>query len=214
MELKYQYRQLKKSKVKLYDAFNLIFAWLLRPKNVFISSNVETRLKGALITPHPLYFDILVNRLTWVSSDKSLLSITARGKMITGKNVRISGGCRVYVNGLLEVGDNTYINPNSIIIANSQVKIGSNCAISWKCQILDDDVHTVVYNGKEVEKMSAITIGSNVWLGTGVMVLKGVTIGDGSVVAAGSVVTKDIAPNTLVAGSPAVVKKQNINWKS
>lgn len=31
----------------------------------------------------------------------------------------------------------------------------------------------------------------------------GVTIGDGAVVAAGSIVTKDVAPMTIVGGSPA-----------
>lgn len=42
-------------------------------------------------------------------------------------------------------------------------------------------------------------------------ILPGVTIGDGAVIAAGSVVTKDVAPRTLVAGNPAVFKK-NIKY--
>jgi len=32
------------------------------------------------------------------------------------------------------------------------------------------------------------------------IVLKGVTIGDNSIIAAGAVVTKDVPPNTVVAG--------------
>jgi acetyltransferase-like isoleucine patch superfamily enzyme len=43
-------------------------------------------------------------------------------------------------------------------------------------------------------------------------VLKGVTIGDGAVVAAGSVVIEDVPPRALVAGVPAKVKKQDVNW--
>jgi maltose O-acetyltransferase len=35
-----------------------------------------------------------------------------------------------------------------------------------------------------------------------------VTIGDGAVIAAGSVVTTDVPPRSLVAGNPAIFKKQ------
>jgi acetyltransferase-like isoleucine patch superfamily enzyme len=48
----------------------------------------------------------------------------------------------------------------------------------------------------------------NVWIGMNAVILKGVTIGENCVVAAGSVVTKNVEPNTVVAGNPAVVVKQ------
>lgn len=44
--------------------------------------------------------------------------------------------------------------------------------------------------------------------GSGVTVLAGVTIGENAVVGAGAVVTKDVAPNTIVAGVPAKVIKK------
>jgi tetrahydrodipicolinate N-acetyltransferase len=50
---------------------------------------------------------------------------------------------------------------------------------------------------------SSVIVEPGAHLGGRAMVLKGVTIGDGAVVAAASVVTKDVAPGTLVAGSPA-----------
>jgi UDP-2-acetamido-3-amino-2,3-dideoxy-glucuronate N-acetyltransferase len=40
-------------------------------------------------------------------------------------------------------------------------------------------------------------------IGSGVVVLPGVTIHSGAVVGAGAVVTKDVAPNAVVAGCPA-----------
>jgi acetyltransferase-like isoleucine patch superfamily enzyme len=48
-----------------------------------------------------------------------------------------------------------------------------------------------------------IVIGDGVWVASNVTVLPGVTVGDGAVVAAGAVVTRDVLPNTLVAGVPA-----------
>lgn len=48
-------------------------------------------------------------------------------------------------------------------------------------------------------------IGHDTWIGNGAMVKPGVHLGDGAVVASGAVVTKDVAPYTIVAGTPAKV---------
>jgi acetyltransferase-like isoleucine patch superfamily enzyme len=48
-----------------------------------------------------------------------------------------------------------------------------------------------------------VVIGRRVWIGAAVTVVPGVTIGDGAVVGAGAVVTRDVAPDTVVAGVPA-----------
>lgn len=64
---------------------------------------------------------------------------------------------------------------------------------------------TCNYDGKN--KHSTV-IGNNVKIGSDTMLVAPVSVGDGSVTAAGSVVTKDVPPNSLVAGVPAVVKKK------
>ncbi len=61
-------------------------------------------------------------------------------------------------------------------------------------------------SGKTARK--PIQINNGAWLGTRCTILPGVTIGEGAVVAAGSVVIRDVPPHTLVAGIPAVIKKQ------
>jgi len=48
-----------------------------------------------------------------------------------------------------------------------------------------------------------ITIGDGVWIGSNATILGPCIIGDNAVVGAGAVVTKDIAPNEIVAGVPA-----------
>ena len=46
-------------------------------------------------------------------------------------------------------------------------------------------------------------IGHDTWIGHGAMIKPEVTLGHGAVVAAGALVTKDVAPYTIVAGTPA-----------
>ena len=50
-------------------------------------------------------------------------------------------------------------------------------------------------------------IGHDTWIGAAAMIKPDVTLGDGAVVAAGAVVTKDVAPYTIVAGTPAKVMR-------
>ncbi len=45
--------------------------------------------------------------------------------------------------------------------------------------------------------------GEEAWIGARATILPGASVGAGAVVAAGSLVRSDVAPNTLVAGTPA-----------
>ncbi|UAX91686.1 CatB-related O-acetyltransferase [Ensifer adhaerens] len=48
-----------------------------------------------------------------------------------------------------------------------------------------------------------LIIGNDVWIGYRAIIKAGVTIGTGAVIGAGAIVTKDVAPYSVVAGSPA-----------
>jgi phosphonate metabolism protein (transferase hexapeptide repeat family) len=52
-------------------------------------------------------------------------------------------------------------------------------------------------------KARRATIGHDTWIGHAAMIKPEVTLGHGAVVAAGAVVTRDVAPYTIVAGTPA-----------
>lgn len=48
-----------------------------------------------------------------------------------------------------------------------------------------------------------LRIGHDVWIGAGAAILGAVSVGNGAVIAANSVVTSDVAPFTIVGGTPA-----------
>ncbi len=65
---------------------------------------------------------------------------------------------------------------------------------------------TITCNYDGTNKHST-TIGNRVKIGSDTMLVAPVKIGDGASTGAGSVVTKDVAPETLVYGAPAITKK-------
>lgn len=55
---------------------------------------------------------------------------------------------------------------------------------------------------------SDVDVGDGVWIGANAVILSGVSIGAGAIIGAGAVVTRDVPANVLVAGNPAVFKKE------
>ena len=96
------------------------------------------------------------------------------------------------------------INCVSKIIIKEGTLIGANVNI-W-----DTVFHPIALKDRAkqtsiLEALTApITIGRNVWIGANSTILKGVTIGDNTVIGAMSLVNKDLPPNSLCAGVPAI----------
>lgn len=104
---------------------------------------------------------------------------------------------------------NSYINSDCRIRCHRELKIGDGCAISHEFVVMDSNAHAI--NG--LKCYEPVVIGNNVWIGSRVTILPGVTIGDGAVIAAGSVVNKDVMPRTMVAGVPAKVVREDVQWE-
>lgn len=128
----------------------------------------------------------------------------------------------VHENASLIIGGNTFLN-GSIIDCSECIRIGSNCAIAEGARIIDNTWHRINYlcanepgainNNNSKDSIRPVTIGNNVWIATDVIVLPGVNIGDGAVVASGAVVTKDVPSHCLVAGVPARIVHDTVDWK-
>ncbi len=106
-----------------------------------------------------------------------------------------------------------YINSGVDIECFERISIGMNVSIASNVVIRDGDSKKLFFEGEFVNPNCPITIGDNVWIGIGAKVLKGVRIGSGAVVAAGSVVISDVPANSMVAGVPAKLIRQNIQWE-
>lgn len=107
----------------------------------------------------------------------------------------------------LTIGKGSYLNRDSKLYCFHSISIGDYCSISESVIIRDRDNH--VYPGSGGRDIAApIVIGNRVWIGQGAMILNGVTIGDNAVITAGSVVIRDVPPDCMVAGNPAVIKKR------
>jgi acetyltransferase-like isoleucine patch superfamily enzyme len=61
--------------------------------------------------------------------------------------------------------------------------------------------------------MRAVSIENGCDIGLGAILLPGVRIGEGAIVGAGSVVTGNVAPGSVVAGSPARFLRHRGNKK-
>jgi acetyltransferase-like isoleucine patch superfamily enzyme len=148
-----------------------------------------------------------------------------RDAVIIGKHVSCYAGCSFAVgkNGHCTIGDFTLLN-GALIMAEERIDIGSYCLVSWNVGIADSDFHPLDPAKRLIDaqalapfyadrpprpklETAPVKICDNVWIGMNAVILKGVTIGENSVVAAGAVVTKPVAPNTVVAGNPAIQVK-------
>lgn len=138
-----------------------------------------------------------------------------------GKNVKIHKIVNLYG---CEIGDSTKI--GAFVEIQKNAKIGNHCKISshtFICEgvTIEDRVfigHNVTFindkyprstnNNGELQteedwKVAPIIVKKGASIGSGATILCNVRIGENAIVGAGSVVTKNVPPNTIVAGNPA-----------
>jgi acetyltransferase-like isoleucine patch superfamily enzyme len=151
-----------------------------------------------------------------INNDKQSLN-----NVQVGENVKIFNFVNAYG---CSIGDNSRV--GAFVEIQKGATIGKSCKISSHTFIcegvhIEDNVfvgHGVMFTNdlfpratrpdgtpqtEEDWKLIETHVKKGASIGSNATILCGVTIGENALVGAGAVVTKDVAPNTVVAGSPA-----------
>lgn len=145
-----------------------------------------------------------------------------------GKGVQIHNFVNLYG---CEIGDETRI--GTFVEIQKNVKIGKRCKIqshTFICEgvTIEDEVmiaHGVMFindrdpwagnpdgspKSESDWNVTPTLVKKRASIGSNATIMCGITIGEGALVGAGAVVTKDVPPNTVVAGNPAEVLRKRL----
>lgn len=142
-----------------------------------------------------------------------------------GRDVKLSRFINLYG---CEIGDETKI--GAFVEIQKNASVGKRCKISshtFICEgvTIEDNVfvgHGVMFINDSYPRATAggnlqteadwkvekTIIKKGASIGSGATILSNLCIGENAIVGAGAVVTKDVPPNTIVAGNPAKIFRQ------
>ena len=106
----------------------------------------------------------------------------------------------------ISLGKNVFINHACSFLDLGGITIEDNVLIGPRVNLITEN-HPVDPKNRKSLDLKSIQIKQNAWIGANTTILPGVTVGENSIVAAGAVVSKDVPPNSIVAGIPAKIVK-------
>jgi len=155
----------------------------------------------------------------------SIVVVPSAGSLELGVGCYIGRYVELGPSGRIVIGDRTSLQDRCVILGD--VVIGRSCLFSYNIYISsgrhyfdlqpwlpikDQDAIAAADAGLASVHSRPVSIEDDCWIGINVVIMPGITIGKGSVVGANSVVTRDVAPYTVVAGTPARVIKRRLDF--
>jgi acetyltransferase-like isoleucine patch superfamily enzyme len=114
----------------------------------------------------------------------------------------------------VKIGDNVIFHTDVHIGCINRIEIGDDCLFASRVFITDHyhgdtspEMLKIAPKNRPLLSKGPVIIKNKVWVGEGVAIMPNVTIGENSIIATNAVVTKDVPPNSVVAGIPAKVIK-------
>lgn len=153
-----------------------------------------------------LYLDITIYNNTTIIFNKSMYS----------RKISISGfdnnGNTIVFGQDFSTTDILHI---SLLRGDGNIYIGNDCMFAYNVTIQMGDGHAIYDKGTNeiINNNKNIYVGNHVWACADTTFLKGAFVPDNSIVGTKSLITKKFnTPNIAIAGIPAKIVKNNINW--
>jgi len=122
-----------------------------------------------------------------------------------GEGTSIYHNCYIY--GDVNIGNNTWIGPQTILDGSGGLTIGNYCSISAGVHIYShNSVKWALSGGHADYEKAAVSIGNCCYIGAQSVITQGTSIGDHCLIGANSFVNADIPPFSLAFGSPCRVR--------
>lgn len=114
-------------------------------------------------------------------------------------------------NSEMNVGAGFFCNNNCTFRCNTNITFYDKVLLGWNIMFNTTDGHVLETDGKIKSMSGTIVIGSHVWVASNSEISKNVIVAEECVIAQHTLVNKSfLIPNSLIAGIPAKVVRENI----
>lgn len=171
-------------------------------------------LPGDIQMPDEMYPGMIKIGYRWIDLwPTSFLptQIQVKGRIVFNGAAIISGGVNLNVQskeGILKLGDKIVIGGGSVVKCLKYIEIGDETRVVGNCIIMDCNMHFVknIDTGVVANYKAPIVIGRSCWINAGTIVSKGAVIPDYCITSRNSFVSKDFSSqgsNLFLVGAPA-----------